>query len=279
MFLLCAQDPSEPVAANYYPITSAAFIRDVADSLQLSVLTDRSQGAASLKAGNIELMVHRRTMFDDRRGVDEPLNETTEGMSHGPSWERHGSGLTIRGSHVLLLSPVATSMRELRSLMDAQFFSKAVFISNLNSLKNRSNLKQAIIGLPSPLACEQLSPQLQILSLMHWGDNRILLRVGHQFAVGEDIYLSQKTSLDLSSLLEPLMATAVEETSLSANQYRSVMLASKVNWNTLSSDVPLKRNSHDSLPAGRVPIFPSKPLIIWFNPMQIRTFIVHINKQ
>jgi hypothetical protein len=40
------------------------------------VLTDRSQGGSSLANGQIELMVHRRLLFDDSLGVGEPLNET-----------------------------------------------------------------------------------------------------------------------------------------------------------------------------------------------------------
>ena len=115
----------EPIAGNYYPVTTAAFIRGVSDSgdggggsvgrgdgsssgssssvngahgknsndgsgigidgfgsdgegdgVQISVLTDRSQGCASLQDGSIECMVHRRLLDDDYRGVGEPLNET-----------------------------------------------------------------------------------------------------------------------------------------------------------------------------------------------------------
>lgn len=44
---------------------------------QLSVLTDRAQGCASLTDGELELMVHRRLLTEDQRGVGEALNETT----------------------------------------------------------------------------------------------------------------------------------------------------------------------------------------------------------
>ena len=36
---------------------------------------DRSVGAASLSEGALEVMVHRRLLVDDSRGVGEPLNE------------------------------------------------------------------------------------------------------------------------------------------------------------------------------------------------------------
>jgi hypothetical protein len=65
---------TEPVSGNYYPVNAAAYIKD--SSAQLTVLVDRSEGAASLASGQLELMVHRRLLYDDSRGVGEPLNET-----------------------------------------------------------------------------------------------------------------------------------------------------------------------------------------------------------
>jgi hypothetical protein len=65
---------TEPVACNYYPVNAIAFINDTQS--QFTVLTDRSEGGASLSSGTLELMVHRRILADDGRGVGEPLNET-----------------------------------------------------------------------------------------------------------------------------------------------------------------------------------------------------------
>mmetsp|Transcript_40924 Transcript_40924/g.130792 ORF Transcript_40924/g.130792 Transcript_40924/m.130792 type:complete len:522 (+) Transcript_40924:1131-2696(+) len=44
----------EPTAGNYYPITAAASISDAA--LELAIVTDRAQGAASLAPGSLEVM-------------------------------------------------------------------------------------------------------------------------------------------------------------------------------------------------------------------------------
>ena len=66
--------------------------------MELTVLTDRAQGGASLASGEMEVMLHRRTLFDDQRGVAEPLNETMQGCTNCPS-----AGLIARGRHWLTL--------------------------------------------------------------------------------------------------------------------------------------------------------------------------------
>jgi hypothetical protein len=44
---------TEPVSGNYYPVNSRIFLKDVESGDQLTVLTDRSQGGASLKDGQV----------------------------------------------------------------------------------------------------------------------------------------------------------------------------------------------------------------------------------
>jgi hypothetical protein len=58
---------TETAAGNYYPLTAAMHIQD--DSRQLALLTDRAQGGASLRSGQVEVMLHRRTLA----GGEPPL--------------------------------------------------------------------------------------------------------------------------------------------------------------------------------------------------------------
>jgi lysosomal alpha-mannosidase len=70
-------------------------LNDLDDSLQLSILTDRSQGATSLENNKLEIMVHRKTLKDDKKGVSEALNE-----------KAFGYGLVARGKHhITVLNP------------------------------------------------------------------------------------------------------------------------------------------------------------------------------
>uniref|UniRef100_A0A9J8C7Z7 Alpha-mannosidase n=1 Tax=Cyprinus carpio carpio TaxID=630221 RepID=A0A9J8C7Z7_CYPCA len=88
---------TEPVAGNYYPINSRAYIKD--DKHQLTVVTDRSQGASSLYNGSLEIMLHRRLLYDDYRGVGEPLSEPGD----------FSDGLVARGRLLLTFTPPDTA--------------------------------------------------------------------------------------------------------------------------------------------------------------------------
>lgn len=79
------------------------------------MLTDRAQGGASLSSGELEVMLHRRTLFDDQRGVGEPLNETMQGCMNCPS-----AGLIARGRHWLTLQVCPFSLGLLMCTRNAQ---------------------------------------------------------------------------------------------------------------------------------------------------------------
>ncbi|KAL4141746.1 hypothetical protein QTP88_004323 [Uroleucon formosanum] len=57
------------IEGNYYPTTTTAYIED--DRHRLTVLVNHAQGAAGWEPGRIELMLDRRTLYDDSRGMGE----------------------------------------------------------------------------------------------------------------------------------------------------------------------------------------------------------------
>lgn len=77
-FLRREKVPSLGVEANYYPITTGAFIQD--KELRLTLLTNHAQGAASIEPGYLEVMLDRRTLYDDNRGMGEGVvdNQLTQ---------------------------------------------------------------------------------------------------------------------------------------------------------------------------------------------------------
>lgn len=59
------------IEGNYFPITQMAYIQD--DEIRLTLLTNHAQGAASWQPGYLEVMLDRRTLYDDSRGMGEGL--------------------------------------------------------------------------------------------------------------------------------------------------------------------------------------------------------------
>jgi lysosomal alpha-mannosidase len=70
------------IPANYYPSVYSTYITPStssgqAEGIHFGIATDRSHGVSSVDVGTIEVMMHRRLLQDDKRGVEEPLNDTT----------------------------------------------------------------------------------------------------------------------------------------------------------------------------------------------------------
>jgi len=98
------------ISSNYYPVNSAIAMRD--GDLQVTVLTDRSlAGSAALTKGQIELIHNRRLIFDDDRGVEEPLNET----------DSKGNGMQVNSKYYLQIiktSETHSTQRQLQLRID-----------------------------------------------------------------------------------------------------------------------------------------------------------------
>lgn len=59
------------IEGNYFPITTMAYIQD--GTRRLSLLVNHAQGAASWQPGWLEVMLDRRTLYDDSRGMGEGI--------------------------------------------------------------------------------------------------------------------------------------------------------------------------------------------------------------
>ncbi|NXH38318.1 MA2B1 mannosidase, partial [Dicaeum eximium] len=166
---------SEPVAGNYYPVNTRIFIKD--QKVQLTVLTDRSQGGSSVLDGSLELMVHRRLLHDDGRGLGEALDEPGD----------DGRGLVVRGRHLVLLGPAATAAQRHRPLAQ-----EVVTPPSLVLAPGTGPQLRQWAGL-----CRALPPNVHLLSLEPRGAGAVLLRLEHLYERGESQNGSQPVILDL----------------------------------------------------------------------------------
>lgn len=239
---------TEPVAGNYYPVNTRVFIKD--ENMQLTILTDRSQGASSLIDGSVELMVHRRLLKDDQRGVGEPLVEDNEGQ-------------LVRGRHLLLLEPPKTAAAAHRLLAEKEVLAPQLILSaGPGAIYSSSKAKSMqFSGLR-----RELPPSVHLLTLARGNPNTLLLRLEHQFAVGEDSgrNLSSPVTLDLRDLFTTFSITKLQETTLAANQL--LAKASRLHWAAKADNYTLPRRAHTRL----------DPAAIELRPMEIRTFLVSV---
>ncbi|KAG8550666.1 hypothetical protein GDO81_022954 [Engystomops pustulosus] len=237
---------TEPVAGNYYPVNSRIYIKD--KNIQLTVLTDRSQGGSSITDGSLELMVHRRLLYDDYRGVGEPLLEPGQ----------YGTGLIVRGRHLLVLDTPKDSADVHRTLAIQEYMSPQIILSPGNgvSYDSKQNPISQFSALRTPL-----SNNIHLLSLAVHEPHKLLIRLEHPFQAHESSNYSQPATVNLQEMFSTLSFSEVEEMTLSANLPKNKM--SRMRWRAAgASDHPREDKSYSLDPTN-----------ITLNPMEIRTFL------
>ena len=247
----------EPIAGNYYPVNAAIYIED--PSAALTLVVDRSQGGASLVDGSIELMVQRRTLVDDSRGVDEPLNETCGGITPYPPYgfnQRIGDGVVISGKHRIRVGkgPVGASLA--RSEMDAVFAEPIVFVGSSPASDPVVFQNAVCSGMTDVLPSNVML--VTFMRLYGTPANAFLVRFGHQYGPQEDDDLSQPVVFDISELFVGFVVSSLVEMSLTGNQEWNELQARRIHWTSYIREQPSA--------------LPSNTTIITMSPMEIRTF-------
>lgn len=204
-------DMLEPQSSNYYPVSTAMFIRD--GSAQLSVVTDRAQGGSSLASGQLELMLHRRLLYDDGQGVGEPLNETASCTPY-PDFRRLGRGLVTRGKHFISVGAPPSAVAQVRRTAGRVYAAPLVAVSPASSVDEVATVPNV-----SCLASD-LPENVELMTLQPWAPGQVLLRLAHRFAVGEDATLSFPANVSLAGLFSArcMVVDSATELSLTANK-------------------------------------------------------------
>ncbi|XP_011083026.1 probable alpha-mannosidase At5g13980 [Sesamum indicum] len=248
---------NQPIAGNYYPINLGTYIKD--KNTELSILVDRSVGGSSITDGEVEIMLHRRLLHDDGRGVAEALNETV--CVHDTC-----SGLTVQGKYYLRLDPLGEGSKWRRS------FGQEIYSPFLLAFTEQDD-KWMNFPRPTFSAMDPsytIPDNVAIITLQELEDGSVLLRLAHLYEVGEDKDLSVTATVELKRVFPNKKINKVKETSLSANQERAEMERKRLSWKVEGSNAKQETISKGG------PVDPVK-LVVELAPMEIRTFIIDFN--
>jgi alpha-mannosidase len=205
---LTLHDNQEGVSANYFPITTGAYIKDA--TRQLNVVTDRAQGAASLADGQVEVMVHRRLLADDGKGVGEHLNET-ESVYDSANKTHVTKGLAVRGNFFVNVDSADDGMRSLRSKMESQFFRPlTVYRKPVPSSEMASDVEAKVPW----LTVSEFPANVGLTTVQELSKQCLMVRLSHLYAVEEHATLSKPATVDFAALFSAANSKLSEVTEL-----------------------------------------------------------------
>ncbi|KAJ0974238.1 hypothetical protein J5N97_016203 [Dioscorea zingiberensis] len=244
---------TQPVAGNYYPINLGMYLED--GKSELSVLVDRAVGGSSIQDGELEIMLHRRLLADDSRGVGEALDETV-------CVKDACQGLTTRGIYYLSVNPSGNGA-QWRRTAGQEIYSPLLlaFSHQTEEVWKASHIMKGTQMDPG----YSLPPNVALLTLEDLNDGTVLLRLAHLYEAGEDIHYSTLAKVELKKMFANKMIKSLTETSLSANQNKSEM--KRMNWR-------VEGDTGDSPTPMRGGPVSNATLIVELGPMEIRTFLL-----
>ncbi|XP_074264405.1 alpha-mannosidase isoform X2 [Silene latifolia] len=246
---------NQPVAGNYYPINLGIYVNDSRN--EFSVLVDRATGGSSIHDGEVELMLHRRTLVDDGRGVEEPLNEQV-------CVDRTCEGLTIRGQYYMNIHKLGYGAQWRRTAGQEIYSPLLLAFAHENSDNwKASRLTKATSMDPS----YSLPLNVALITLQELEDKTVLLRLAHLYEAGEDAVYSKMAVVELKKIFAEKRIKEVKEMSLSANQEKSKMR--RLEWRVEGDNI--KTGEQTPLRGGPVD---ASTLVVELGPMEIRTFLL-----
>ncbi|XP_056176415.1 alpha-mannosidase-like isoform X2 [Syzygium oleosum] len=245
---------TQPVAGNYYPINLGIFTTD--NKTEFSVLVDRAAGGASIKDEQIELMLHRRILKDDSRGVGEPLDEMVC-ISNSTC-----KGLTVRGHYYIGINKPGLGARWRRTT-GQEVYSPLVLAFAHEKMEDWT---ASHVTIATAMDSSYSLPQnVALITLQELDDESALLRLAHLYEPGEDAEYSTLAEVELKKMFAGRTIKEVKEMSLSANQEKSEMkqMTWKVEGEVAAEPTPLR--------GGPVSV---SDLVVELGPMEIRTFLL-----
>lgn len=202
------------IQGNYYPVTSGAILED--RHKRLTLITQQPHGAASLKKGQLEVMLDRQLMFDDGRGLGEGVYDIKTTISRFVLLiETRKSPLSMLSEQAHMASLSLPALAHLDMLSQPLLTYYATTTSDI--------FYQVFSPISQPLPCDITSISLRSLATSNFvynGTSVILHRRGYDCNLPSDSLvcsLSQE-ALSFSGLFGELSFSNIKETSLTHTQ-------------------------------------------------------------
>lgn len=260
---------TEPVASNFYPVTTALFTQAATGAARLTIVTDRSVAGTSLGQGELAVMPHRRTLYDDSRGVGEPLNETAFG----------GVGLVVRSTHRWILDTPDRSSELQRAGTQSLSYPFSIGFASVGAGGVPAWRAAHHPGPDSPVA-GTLPLNVHLLSTIRerGSPGSVLLRLAHLFAAGEHPVWSKPATVDVAALFPAIALGAIVELNLSGNLEFEEARARKLRWRAGGDANEAAQDEHErAMERLRVAdSFKDGSFVVTLAPQEIRTFEVQI---
>jgi len=180
------------------------------------MINDRPQGGSCYREGEIELMIHRRLIGNDSRGVEEPLDETENDV-----------GLKLRMKHYLVFDKIyGTEDRKVQYILDTI---PIIMLANSGS----STFLRTPQAKSMDMMIDNCFLKKNIRFYLKDVDNeKFLLRI-----MNNDPVKTRRFDINYE----------LEELSLSASQNKNGMLAKRLKWNSWNVPESIS-NRQDSEP-------------------------------
>ena len=146
---------------NFYPITQATFLQ--ANNTRLSLLVNHAMAAASVAPGSLEVMLDRRTVYDDARGMGEGVMDSRSTMHK--FWlllepkDPDAPSQSMNDIQIASLSPLALALS-----FELEHPPQVLHATRPNAL----GLATSLSMLESPLPCD-----FHLLNLRSWDPRKI----------------------------------------------------------------------------------------------------------
>ena len=200
-------DTGLAIAANFFPSQMSCFIKD--DVNQFSLAIDRSRAVGSLKNGQVELLLHRRSQkYHSHSVVNDDVNRVSSSVwiGLGPIVDsnRLRHQMKLRMAHPIKSFFLPTTTTVATTSVEFPEFPKQI---HLQSIRRDSN-----------------------------GTNTSIIRFMHTFSKGEDSVLSQSVSLDVVPYFAAFGKKVLQITEMTASGMVPLSSVHRRSWGTSSDN-------------------------------------------